>query len=348
LNAAGQASFTTSTLTVGTHPITAVYAATLDFNGVTSAVLNQVIQAVALASTVTLTSSVNPSVVGQPVTFTAAASVPGPFPFLIQSGTMTFLDGSTVIGTGAINQFGRATFTTSTLALGSHPITASYPGGTSPGGQPIAPSVSAVLTQIVGTGLRSAPTGFSLTVTPNPITLKPGNTGILLVTVTAISGFSQPVTLSCTGTNSTNELGCGFLQTTIPAGGGSTTLDLVTTAPYPCDGRSTNPYLKQGEAALVPSCGAGSSPGGNVQGSGWQAVGVGGAMVAALVWIWPRRRRRWARLLALVVLAGVAGLSGCGNCTNLGTKPGNYEVTVVGTAGSVTQAVVLKVDVLDP
>jgi hypothetical protein len=54
------------------------------------------------------------------------------------------------------------------------------------------------------------------------------------------------------------------------------------------------------------------------------------------------------RLLALVMLAGVAGLSGCGNCTNLGTKPGNYEVTVVGTAGNMTQSVVLQVDVLDP
>jgi hypothetical protein len=50
----------------------------------------------------------------------------------------------------------------------------------------------------------------------------------------------------------------------------------------------------------------------------------------------------------MVMLAGIVGLSGCGNCTNLGTKPGNYEVTVVGTAGSTTQSVQLKVDVLDP
>lgn len=349
LNAAGQASFTTSTLTVGTHPITAVYAATLDFNGATSAVLPQLITAVADASAVTLTSSVNPSIFGQPVTFTAAASVPGPFPFLIQSGTMTFLDGATVIGTGAINQFGRATFTTSALAVGSHAITASYPGGTSAGGQTIAPSVSAVLTQVVDAAMRSAPPGFTLTVTPNPVTLKPGNTGILLVTVTALSGFSQPVALSCTGTNSSNQLGCGFIESTIPMGGGATTLDLVTTAPYPCGGNPTEPYAKQGDAALVlPSCGAGSSHSAKLQASGWGTAGMGGAMLAGLVWIWPKRRRRWASLLAMVILAGVLGLSGCGNCTNLGTTPGNYEVTVVATAGNVTQSVVVKVDVLVP
>ena len=349
LNAAGQASFTTSTLTVGTHPITAVYAATLDFNGVTSAVLPQLITAVADASAVTLTSSVNPSIFGQSVTFTAAASVPGPFPFLIQSGTMTFLDGATVIGTGAINQFGRATFTTSTLAVGSHAITASYPGGTSPGGQTIAPSVSAVLTQVVDAAMRSAPPGFTLTVAPDPVTLKPGNTGILLVTVTALSGFSQPVALSCTGTNSSNQLGCGFIESTIPVGGGATTLDLVTTAPYPCGGNPTQPYARHGDAALVlPSCGVRSSPGAKLQASGWRTVGMGGAMVAALVWIWPRRRRRWASLLALVMLGGVLGLSGCGTCTNLGTTPGSYDVTVVATAGNVTQSVVVKVNVLVP
>ena len=346
LNAAGQASFTTSALAVGTHPITAVYAATLDFQGVTSAVLSQVIQAVPATSFVSLTSSLNPSLVGQPVTFTAAASVPGPFPFLIQSGTMTFRDGTAVIGTGAINQYGRVTFTTAKLGMGSHLITASYPGGTSPGGEVIAPAVSPALTQVVDAGIRSAPPGFTLTVTPNPVVVKPGSTGVELVTVTAISGFSQAVTLSCTGTNSSNELGCGFLETTIPAGGGATTLDLVTTAPYACGGSPTKPYVKQ--ASLAPSCGVGSSPGDKVQESGWRLVGVGGAMAAGLVWMWPRRRRRWARLLGLVMLAGVVGLSGCGNCTNLGTRPGNYEVTVIGTAGSMTQSVVLKLTVQVP
>jgi hypothetical protein len=347
LNATGQASLTTSTLAIGTHPITAVYAGTIDFNAVTSPVLNQVIQAVPLASMVTLTSSVNPSLVGQPVTFTATASVPGPFPFLIQSGTMTFLDGATVIGTGAINRFGRATFTTSTLALGSHPITASYPGGTIPRGQVLAPGVSPLLTQVVGTALQPAPTGFSLTVTPNPISLKPGSTGVELVTVTAISGFSQPVTLSCAGTNSTNQLGCGFVNTAIPAGGGSTTLELTTTAPYPCGANPTEPYGKQ-EASVTNTCGVGAPSAAKPQGSGWRMVEFGGVFAAGLTWIWPRRRRPWARLLALAMLAGVVGLSGCGNCTNLGTVPGKYQVTVVATAGSATQSAVLQVDVLDP
>jgi hypothetical protein len=348
LNAAGQATFTTSSLAVGTHPITAVYAATRDFNAATSQVLNQQITSTPLTSTVLLTSSADPSVVGQPVTFSAFASVPGPFTNVIRAGTMSFLDGTSVIGTGAINQYGQATFTSSTLAAGSHTMTASYPGTTSASGQAILPGVSAALTQTVGTALTNTPAGFSITVAPTPISLKPGITGILVATVTAMSGFDEPVALTCTGTNSSNELGCTFVETTIPAGGGSTTLELLTTAPYACGSSPTQPYAKLGGAPAVPGCGVRSLSGQGQQVSALRVLEVGGPMLAGLIWLWPRRRSRWARLVALVMMAGVVGLSGCGNCTNLGTRPGNYSVTVVGTAGSVSHSAVIQVDVLDP
>ena len=43
------------------------------------------------------------------------------------TGTVTFLDGSTSLGTGTVTG-GVATFTTSSLAIGAHVITASYGG----------------------------------------------------------------------------------------------------------------------------------------------------------------------------------------------------------------------------
>ena len=347
LNAAGQASLTTSTLGIGIHPITAVYAATQDFNGATSAVLNQVITPVPLASAVTLTSSVNPSLVGQAVTFTAVASVPGPFPFQIRSGTMTFLDGTTVIGTGAIDQFGRAIFTTSSLATGSHPITAAYPGGKIGGGEAIAPGVSAVLTQIVDTTLQSAPTGFTLTVTPTLVTVRPGNTAVLQVTVGALSGFSEPVSLACAGINDSNELGCAFFESTIPAGGGSTTLQVSATAPYPCGGSRSQPYGSQQSEASAPACGSTLRTGQNGRISSPHLLEAGAMMMTGVLWLWPGRRRR-QQLLAALLMAGAIGLSGCGTCTNLGTRPGSYSVTVTGTAGSLVHTVVLQVKVLDP
>jgi hypothetical protein len=70
--------------------------------------------------TVTLTSSANPSNYGA-VTFTATFSMNG------LSGPVTFLDNGTQIGTGTITG-ATATYTTSSLAIGTHSITASWPG----------------------------------------------------------------------------------------------------------------------------------------------------------------------------------------------------------------------------
>ena len=60
----------TSTLTVGSHPVAAIYSGNTNFTGSTSTVIatQTVNQA---TSTTTLTSSANPSVFGQPVTLTA-------------------------------------------------------------------------------------------------------------------------------------------------------------------------------------------------------------------------------------------------------------------------------------
>src|SRR5439155_1181965 len=78
-------------------------------------------------TTTGFTSSVQPSVFGQPVTFTAtvAAKSPGAG---TPTGTVTFKDGSSTLGTGTLNSSGQAMFTTSTLAVGPHSITASYGG----------------------------------------------------------------------------------------------------------------------------------------------------------------------------------------------------------------------------
>ena len=78
----------------------------------------------AASSTTTLTSSSGATgVYGSAVTFTATVAVTaGP-----ATGTVTFKDGTTVLGTGTLSS-GATTFVTSTLAPGSHSITATYGG----------------------------------------------------------------------------------------------------------------------------------------------------------------------------------------------------------------------------
>lgn len=73
-------------------------------------------------TTTTVTSSQNPSTYGQPVTFTATVTAVAPGGGT-PTGTVTFYDGTTVLGTATLNSSGQATFTTSSLFIGTHPIT---------------------------------------------------------------------------------------------------------------------------------------------------------------------------------------------------------------------------------
>jgi hypothetical protein len=137
---AGVASLSVSTLAVGTHPITAVYAGNADFNTSTSAAVNLVVDKA--KTTATLTSTPNPSNSGQSVTFTATITPAfGGNP----SGTVTFKDGATTIGTGAVSATThKATFATTKLAAGTHSITADYAGNAN-----WLSSTSALLKQVV-------------------------------------------------------------------------------------------------------------------------------------------------------------------------------------------------------
>ncbi len=102
-----------------------------------------------------VTSSNNPSVGGTSVTFTA--HVPGNCN--IPTGTVTFMDGTNALGTVALSAGASATLTTSSLTVGTHIITVTYPGDFN-----FDASTSAPLTQVV-TGY---PTSMILTVIPNP------------------------------------------------------------------------------------------------------------------------------------------------------------------------------------
>ncbi len=139
LNASGVATFSSSTLAVGGHAITAVYSGSADFLTSTSAGLGQTVKAA--ASTTRVASSLNPSLLTQQVTFTAtvASATTG-----TPTGTVTFKNGVTTLGTATLNASGVATFSTTMLSTGAHSITAVYGGSTD-----FLTSTSAALTQTV-------------------------------------------------------------------------------------------------------------------------------------------------------------------------------------------------------
>ncbi len=100
------------------------------------------------APTVALTASAASAVYGQSLTFTATVTAPGGTP----TGTVTFTDGGTTLGTVALDASGMATLTTSALAVAPHSITATYSGDAGDQGDtsaPIAELVSKAGIQIV-------------------------------------------------------------------------------------------------------------------------------------------------------------------------------------------------------
>ena len=119
------------------------------------------------ATTITNSSSLNPSAYGQAVTFKAVVSPKPP-----NGETVTFEQGSLVLGTGSLTG-GTATFTISTLGVGTENIYAIYSG------DPAFKSSSTKLPQVVNpagttTSLVSSqspvnagqPVTFTATVTP--------------------------------------------------------------------------------------------------------------------------------------------------------------------------------------
>jgi len=138
----GQATFTTAALAAGHHAIAAVYSGNASFQGSASGALDQVVL-VQRVTSVTLTSSRNPSHAGQGVRFTATITSPVPAG-TAPTGTVTFRDGATVLGTAKVRADGTAHLEVSTLAAGSHGITARYEGDAA-----YAPHTSDALTQVV-------------------------------------------------------------------------------------------------------------------------------------------------------------------------------------------------------
>ena len=124
---AGSATCAVTYAGAGSHSITAIYNGDADFNPSTSAPIIQTVDRD--PTTTSLNSSVNPSVAGRRVTFTATvtASPPGSG---TPTGTVTFQDGGVNIA-GCVNQAlvaGIATCNTTFAVVGSHSVTAVYTG----------------------------------------------------------------------------------------------------------------------------------------------------------------------------------------------------------------------------
>ena len=221
LNSSGHAAISTKTLTVGLHAITAIYGGDSNFLTSTSPTLNQAVNQDG-TSTV-LSSSVDPSVYGQSVTFTATVSAAAPGSGT-PTGSVTFMDGSTALGSATLSS-GKASFKTTSLAAGSQAITAVYGGDPNFSGR-----TSSALTQ----------------------TVNQAGTTTAVVSVVKPSVYGEQLTF--TATVSANSPGSGTATGTVTFSVGSTVLGTATLGGGTAS-LSVSPQLSVGNHTIKASYG---------------------------------------------------------------------------------------------
>jgi hypothetical protein len=174
----GEAQFVTSALAAGQHSVTVSYSGDANVGPSSGSLPTQFVNAPGVQATTThVTSSLNPSTVGQPVTFTAVVTAPG----FSESptGTVIFtIDGQaqTPVQVSVAGGLHQAQFVTSTLGIGQHSVTATYSGDSALASS----TVASALIQNVG----------------------PRATAIAAVSSADPSNVGQPVTFTATVTPS--------------------------------------------------------------------------------------------------------------------------------------------------
>jgi MYXO-CTERM domain-containing protein len=208
LDAAGVATYATSALVGGSHMITATYGGDGNHAGGSSAALAQTVDGATSATA--LASSVNPSVFGQSTTLTATvtSAIAGTI-----TGSVTFSDGATTLGTVLLNAAGVATFSTSTFTVGTHALSAVYAGDTN-----FATSTSASLSQVVNKGASATTIASS----SNPSLI--GSSVTFTATVKATAPSSGTPSGTVTFKDGATTLGTGTLSVTGIATFATTTL----------------------------------------------------------------------------------------------------------------------------
>lgn len=152
-------------------------------------------------TTITLTSSPNPSDESQTVTLTATVAPPE------VTGTVSFFEGSAAIGSTKIGAGGIAALAKTSLSRGNHSFTAKYWGDTK-----FASSTSPALAHVVNR--------IALTAAQTSAIVDNGGTATFALTVDQAGPFTSPIAFSCSGLPA--GWNCGFSPTTVPAGSGPT------------------------------------------------------------------------------------------------------------------------------
>ena len=252
--------------------------------------------------TVTLDSSANPAMVSTSVTFTATVSAAG-----TPTGSVAFYNGTTLLGTGTLAS-GVASYTTSSLASGTHSITAVYSGDTQ-----FLSATSSALSQVICDFTVAPTSGGS-----QSATVSPGGTATFHMTIGPSAGTTFPAAVTLTAAGAPIGATVTLTPSTLAAGDSATDVIVAIRVPATVAGLPrTSPWVFA--LALPLTMGMFLLPFGSGINLRHGRRGVG------------------ACLLILVLLAAGA-LVGCGGSSRPVAQARSYTITVTATSGAVSHA----------
>jgi hypothetical protein len=216
-------------------------------------------------STTSLVSRMNPSSYGQPVVITALVSSNGAG---MPTGSVGFFEGGTQLGSAPLDPNGQATFTTTSLTVGSHSFTAQYEGDSSS-----ATSRSAAIVQVVNKAGQTI--SFAQ--------LSEKTYGASPFIVSAVGGASRsPVTFAASGNCSSTGVN-GAVITLVAAGTCSVTASQAGDSNYDAAPDITQSFTIKKAAAKLTITGYSGIFDAQPHGAGGSAVGVNGEDLRALL-----------------------------------------------------------------
>jgi ELWxxDGT repeat protein len=186
-----------SNLALGNHPITATYQGDANYAG-SSASLNQTVTANTVSTSLAIQPLVTTSIVGQQIALTAILTPSAGT--AIPAGSVTFYDGTALLGAVKIDPVGHALLLTSSLTTGNYSITAVFGGSGIYAGSTSAP-VSVAVRFGATANLSAAPT-----------TIISGQATTLTATVGATGGSAIQPAGTVTFYDGNTALGTATLQ----------------------------------------------------------------------------------------------------------------------------------------
>jgi arabinogalactan endo-1,4-beta-galactosidase len=272
---------------------------------------------VTASTSTTLTASGAVIYPGQNVTLTATVSSAAGTP----TGTVTFLNGSTQLGTDSLNASGVATYI-GTLSPGVNSLTAHYAGTTA-------------FTASSSTSITVTEPDFSLASTSTSIAVTPGSNASASLSITPVGSYNGTVTMSCS--SALSGVTCSFSPLSYTLDGSDKVITGTVTIAASSSAAVAYPYLGRGNSVVAAAI--------------FWLPGAFGLLFVNL------ERKRLIRdfrvrnmFLLLVVLLSAACISACGGggSGGGGNPPpvtGSMTITAGGSAGGVAQSLQLTVTV---